>query len=331
MGQLVFACILVIGGVAAVAVTSRMKRRQPAATVGDHDHGVPSRALTPRLFHWGGYVAVALGVLIGILSCVTTVGTKNVGVLTTFGRPTGYLQNGLHVKAPWENVTELNDAVQTDTYASDGGAAGKQQQGATATCVNVRIARQGTACVNVSIRWQIKPSGVDYLFRNYKDNDAITDNLVLRDLQSAMNEAFATYDPLGIDQNGLSTNPPLNAATGSSLSSLVHAQMVSEIGTWIDVQTVSIPLLNFDSTTQDKINQLQQQVAATRVALQAQLTAQAQAAANQALAASVSNDPNVLTDKCLNILKEAVDKGQALPAGFSCFANSNATVAVAAK
>jgi hypothetical protein len=109
---------------------------------------------------------------------------------------------------------------------------------------------------------------------------AITDNLVLRDIQSAMNEAFAGYDPLGIDQNGLSTNQPLTAAPESSLSSQVQAQMVAEIGQWIDVQTVSIPLLNFDSATQDKTNQLQQ---------------------------------------------------QALPAGFSCFSGSSATVAVGGK
>ena len=264
-------------------------------------------------------------------SCATTVGTKNVGVLTTFGRPDGYLDNGFHLTLPWQDVTELNDAVQTDTYASDGGASGHKQGGATDTCINVRIARQGTACVNVSIRWQIKPSGVDYLFRNFKDNTAIQDNLVLRDLQTAMNIAFANYDPLGIDNNGLSTNKPLSSAHGPSISADVLAQMQSEIGTWIDVQAVNIPLLNFDPATQDKINQLQQQVAATRVAQQAQLTAQAQAAANKALAASVSNDPNVLTDKCLNILKEAVDKGEALPAGFSCFAGSSATVAVPAK
>lgn len=269
-----------------------------------------------------------LSVLILFFSCVATVGTKNVGVITTFGRPSGYLSNGFHLVLPWQDVTELNDAVQTDTYASDGSDASKKQGGATDTCIHVRIARQGTACVNVSIRWQIRPSGVDYLFRNFKDNTAITDNLVLRDLQTAMNQAFVSYDPLGIDNNGLSTNTPLSAASGSSISATVQTQMRGEIGTWIDVQTVNIPLLNFDAATQDKINQLQQQVAATRVATQAQLTAQAQAAANKALAASVSNDPNVLTDKCLNILKEAVDKSQALPAGFSCFAGSSTPVAV---
>lgn len=272
----------------------------------------------------GGATAVAaLGWLLVFLSCVAVVGTKNVGVLTTFGHPDGYLSNGFHLTAPWQSVTELDDAVQTDTYASDGGAAGHQQGGAVGTCIAVRIARQGTACVNVSARWQIKPSGVDYLFRNFHDNNSIQDNLVLRDLQTAMNQAFSSYDPLGIDTEGLSTNKPLG-----DMATAVRDQLRSEIGQWIDISSISIPLLNFDPATQDKINQLQQQVAATRVAAQAVLTAKSQAEANQVLAASVGHDPNVLTDKCLNILKEAVDKGQALPAGFSCFTGSSATVAV---
>lgn len=263
----------------------------------------------------GGVLIVSLVFL--LFASIVSVGTKNLGVETAFGRPVGSLDNGLHWKAPWESVTELSDKVQTDTYATDPG--GKQQQGAVATCINVRIARQATACVNVSIRWQIKETGVDYLFRNYQDNANITDNLVLRDLQTAMNENLVTYDPLGIDTNGNNTNLALSAASGNSVSAEVLKQMQSEIGTYIDVQAINIPLLQFDGATQDKINQLLQQIAATRVAQQAQQTATAQAAANQALAASVDNDPNVLVSKCLDILKEAVDKGMSPGAGFSCF------------
>jgi regulator of protease activity HflC (stomatin/prohibitin superfamily) len=293
--------------------------------------GVSDHADRSSTRYWSSGVG-AIALLLLIFASTIAIGTKNVGVRLTFGHPSGYLQNGLHFKAPWQTVKELNDAVQTDTYASDGTDTSKKQGGAVDTCVHVRIARQGTACANVSIRWQIKPSGVDYLFRNYRNNEAITDNLVLRDLQTAMNEAFTTYDPLGIDSNGLSTNVPLSAVKGDSLSSQVLAQMTGELNQWIDVKTVNIPLMNFDPATQDKINQLQQQVAATRVAQQAQLTAKAQATANSVLAASVSHDPNVLPDKCLNILKEAVDKGQALPAGFTCFAPNAATpVAVAVK
>jgi regulator of protease activity HflC (stomatin/prohibitin superfamily) len=271
------------------------------------------RQVRPRLYFrvvGGGLFAFAA--LFGGLSCVATVSTKNLGVLTTFGHPDGYLQNGFHLKWPWQKVHEINDAIQTDTYADQ-------------SCISVRIARQSTACVNVSIRWQIKGEGVDYLFRNYKSNDHITDNLVLRDLQTALNEAFVGYDPLGIDDKGLSTNKPLSAAEGPSLANDILKHMQTNIGEWIDVYSVNIPIMTFDAATQDKINQLQQQVAATRVAEQAKLTAKAQAEANKALAQSVAKDPNVLIDKCLNILKEAVDKGQQLPAGFSCFGGSGTT------
>lgn len=320
----IFFCIFALLAIIGLAISFFLPKTQTGyANNSEYRPRLIARSISTGVF--------VVGLIFLFFASWTTVGTKNVAVLLTFGRPDGYVQNGFHWKAPWQTARELNDAVQTDTYASDGGSAGHKQGGAAETCINVRIARQGTACVNVSIRWQIKPSGVDYLFRNFKDNTAITDNLVLRDLQTAMNQSFSSYDPLGIDTNGLSTNKPLSAAQGDSISAEVQSQMSHEIGTWIDVFTVNIPLLNFDGTTQDKINQLQQQVAATRVAVQAKLTAQAQAAANQELAASVSHDPNVLTDKCLNILKEAVDKGQALPAGFSCFAGGSTPIAVATK
>src|SRR5439155_10896900 len=109
------------------------------------------------------------------------------------------------------------------------------------------------ACVNVSIRWQIRPEGVDYLYRNFKSNDHITDNVVLRDLQQAMNIAFSSYDPLGVDASGNNTNPPL-----TDYSDKITTQMRSEIGRWIDVQSVIIPLLNYDPDTQKKVQQLLQ-------------------------------------------------------------------------
>lgn len=276
-----------------------------------------------------GLRVIAILALLGSISIfffdtVSTVSTKNVGVITCFGKPTGYLTNGIHMVKPWCSVTEISDAVQTDTYASDNGS-DKAQGGAAGTCIHVRIERQATACVNTSIRWQIKPTGVDYLFRNFKSNDHITDNLVLRDLQQAINEAFSTYDPLGIDANGNNTNPKMTA-----YADIVTTQLRKEIGAWIDVQSVITPIINYDAATQQKTNQLLQQIALTRVAQQSKQTALAQSEANKALAASVADDPNVLVSKCLDILKEAVDKEQPLPAGFSCFGPSTTPVAVTA-
>src|SRR4051812_12737421 len=166
-----------------------------------------------------GWACAGVGLLLTIFSCLTIVGTQDVGVLTTFGRPSGALDNGLHLKAPWQKVTRLDGRAQTDTYASNG-YNGDIQQNAQGGCVNVRIARQATACVNVTIRWQLTKGGVDYLFKNYKTNDNIRDNLLHRDLQTAVNVAFARYDPLGLDKNGNSTQP-----TTSELAEQVQREL----------------------------------------------------------------------------------------------------------
>jgi regulator of protease activity HflC (stomatin/prohibitin superfamily) len=37
-------------------------------------------------------------------------------IVTTFGRPGSTLTNGLHWKAPWQSVTEMNGTIQIDNH-----------------------------------------------------------------------------------------------------------------------------------------------------------------------------------------------------------------------
>jgi SPFH domain / Band 7 family len=60
-----------------------------------------------------------LAILVIILGSTTVVSPRNVGVVTTFGRPSGTLSNGLHVKAPWQSVTEMNGTIQIDNHTGD--------------------------------------------------------------------------------------------------------------------------------------------------------------------------------------------------------------------
>lgn len=265
-----------------------------------------------------GLLIIAL--LFLIPACVVQISTQDIGVKTSFGKTVGGgLKPGLHLKAPWEKVHRLDFKTQTDTYASNGD--GSTQNNAQGGCISVRIARQATACVNLSIRWQNDQEGVDYLFQNYKTDENIRTNLLHRDLQAAVNVAFSKYDPLGLDKAGESTQP-----TNAQLGQQVQTALTDQVGQYLKIYSVYIPLFNFDRTTQDRLNQLQQQVAQTRVAQQAEQTAKAQAAANRALSQSVSNDPNVLVSKCLDTLHEAVQSNYQLPAGFSCFGPSNALI-----
>jgi regulator of protease activity HflC (stomatin/prohibitin superfamily) len=266
-----------------------------------------------------GMIAAAVSVLSLIFlafASVVQVSTKNVAVVTSFGRPVGALNNGLHLKAPWTETTEYDAAIQTDQHTTDN----------KNTCVKVRIAHQTIACVDVTDQWRINEDAVDGLYQNYRGFDNVRDSLVTRQLDVALNTVFESYDPLAVDDNGNSTAPSLN-----TLASQVQTQMQAAVGNRLTVLSVMIPKLTFDDATQGRINALQAQIAQTRIAQQAEKTAAAQAAANKALSGSVSNDPNVLVDKCLNIWNEMVAKGMPLPAGSSCWGPSSASVAVPAK
>lgn len=257
-----------------------------------------------------GIVIGFFGLVFTLISSYTAIGTQDIGVVTSFGKPVDALSNGVHFIAPWQKVTTLDGAIQTDSHTNDG-----------RDCVKVRIAHQATACVDVSIRWQIKLTAADALFRSYRQFDHIRDSLVTRDLNSAMNDQFESYDVLAINTEGAATAPP-----ASAIAAKVLTEMQQKIGDQIDVLSVIIPVMHFDESTQSRINALQAQIAQTRIAQQAEQTAKAQAGANRALAASVSHDPNVLVSRCYDLLAEAINKGYQLPAGFSCVGSSGAVV-----
>jgi regulator of protease activity HflC (stomatin/prohibitin superfamily) len=73
------------------------------------------------------------------LGSTTVVSPRNVGVVTTFGRPSGTLSNGLHVKAPWQSVTEMSGTIQIDNHTGD-------------NATTVRVGNNSTAHVDNSVR-----------------------------------------------------------------------------------------------------------------------------------------------------------------------------------
>ena len=310
MVRFVFACILWLAAIFAIIISFPMRKKSSTP-----EDGIIARVV-------GGVLAL-VGFLLFVWASTVSIGTQDIGVETAFGKTVGQgLGPGLHWKAPWVKVTKLDAKQQTDTYASDGFSGGIQGN-AQGPCIQVRIARQGVACVNISIRWQNDAQGIDYLFRNFKTDDNIRTQLLHRDLQAAVNAVFANYDPLGLDQNGDSTQPS-NAALGKQIEDTMNQQ----VGQYLDIINVYVPLFNFDNATQARLNQLQQQVALTRIAEQAKQTAIAQAAANRKLAASVSNNEGVLQSKCLDIVNEALQHGGTLPAGFNCFGSSGTALAI---
>ena len=257
-------------------------------------------------------VLTILTVLFAGFSMTTMVGTRDIGVVTSFGRPVKHLDNGLHLKAPWQKVSTLDGAIQTDNFVGKNG------------CTEIRIGNESTACVDNSIRWRINPAAGDELFKDYHTMTNIKDSLVTRELKAALNEALANYNPLDeIQANQQGAKPNLSA-----FQTTVAKAMRDQIGSQIDVLSVIIPIIRFDDSTQQKINAYQAEVANTRIAQQREQTAEAQSKANRILSKSVSDDPNVLVSKCLDTVDEAVKSNVQLPAGYSCWPGGQSSVVI---
>ena len=92
--------------------------------------------------------ALAAAVLFFLLGSFTIVGTRQIAIVTAFGRPNGVsLNNGFHGKWPWQMTHQMDGAVQIDKYVKEGN---NDQR------IMVRLGNQSTALADVSIRWQLK-------------------------------------------------------------------------------------------------------------------------------------------------------------------------------
>lgn len=229
-------------------------------------------------FKLGGVAIVIVACLSLFGSMATVVSTRNVGIETTFGRPNGELSNGFHLIEPWQDVTEMDGAIQLQKFEGD-------------KAMEVRLGNNSTAKANVTIQWRLDPHSAPSLFMDYRTFDGIRENLVDKELSVAMNSEFAKFDPLA---PGASDGAPLVA-----ISDKVQHDVQTAVGTRIEIQKIFVPLLTYDQQTQDRINALNIEKANTRVAEQAEQTAKAQAEANNIIAASISKDPNVIVNNCV--------------------------------
>ncbi|GGD07599.1 SPFH domain-containing protein [Nocardioides daphniae] len=263
---------------------------------------------------------VAAVVLLG-LACTTIIQAKNVGVLTTFGKPTRSLSSGLHVKAPWQKVTELDGTKITNKYTGD-------------ERIEVRIGDGTTAAVETAIRWSIVAEKADEIYADYRSDDVnenVREALVETVFKNAINAVFGQYNPTAelvtVDPNSdkrLNFVPDYDGLAAEVTESM--KKRVADSGGYVKIEFVTISGISLSPETQKKINEFQAEVARTQVALQAERTNRAQAAANKALSNSVSDNPNVLVSRCLDTLQMMVENSQPVPAGFSCWPGSGSNL-----
>lgn len=256
-----------------------------------------SARITARL---GGVVSAGIAVLLLLIGSCTVVSTRNIGVVTTFGKPSGTLSNGFHLKAPWQSVTEMDGSIQIDWHKDEDPNGDNHGNALT-----VRLGNNSNAWTDTSVRWEIKLDAADDLFLQYKEFGNVRTNLVTRNLQTALNEVFAAYNPLA---TVTAADPAAPAQTNESKLPELAAQatkiLQQKVGDQVTIFEVQIPTISFDGPTQDRINELNQQKAKTAIATESEATADAQNRANAKIAAGIRQDPNVLVSKCLDVVRE---------------------------
>jgi regulator of protease activity HflC (stomatin/prohibitin superfamily) len=264
-----------------------------------------------------GVVLLGIGLATLVMDSFTIVPARNVGVQVTFGKAERTLSNGFHWVKPWSSIETVDATVQNINRASD-----------THDCPVVRLANQTTACVDVTVQWNIdQHANTNELWQRYRGtNDNVVGNVgrnvVERELRRSLNVVFETYNPLAV----LSGQVPTQ--TTDDLASRALSEMRSHVDAGIVIDTVRISVVHYDEVTQGKLNGYAQQLADTQIATQAKLTAEQQKLANDLLAAASSKDPGVMYQNCLNLLKDLAAKGQLqnLPPTFNCSLSSTPVI-----
>lgn len=251
---------------------------------------------------------VGLAVLLLFLASFEIVGTKNVGIQTSFNRPIGTMANGWNWKAPWTDVTEWDGKLQNLRFSDSD----KDDDG---NGVQVRLGNQSTATVDLILQYRLTTdAGVLELFRQYGNERSLKDNLVRKALQAALNQAFKAYDPIAVlaGTEGRTPTQGMPELAATALSTLR-----SDMPAGIEVVSLTIVMPHYDGQTEDRIKAFNAAIQDTAIAKQREQTAAAIKRANEILATS-SASTAVLYQNCLDMVERVVKSGGALPAGFSC-------------
>ena len=263
-------------------------------------------------YKWVGVVIAVVALLAEamavIFGCMTSIGSSDIGVITSFGKPAGDLGPGVHWLSPTANVTVWDGSIQKISYDRN-------------SCLQVKIGGGQSACLTLTFTYRIKGSAVDNLFIHYRTQDAVNDLLVTRELDQAINTQLQNYSPITEISKG-SSNP---TSMVPFIAPIVK-QMQTEIGTDIEIssQSLVMPYVTFDDSTTNRLNAYQTQKVDTLIAQEAENTSVAQAKALQNLQQTTAKDPNAIADWCFTNIMAPVVKAGGNPAGIQCWPGGSA-------
>jgi hypothetical protein len=242
-------------------------------------------------------VLVGLTVVCLFFASLTTVSANTIGVETAFGKPVGVAQPGLHFFAPWVNVEGFSTRVQVT-----GRKAGPEGDTPQADCVQVNLKGGAGACADMTIRYVVNPSDVPDLWRKYGSFDIARDKLLRSATDNAAKIVYGQYAP----------QDAISGAALPDITTKMTTALKDQLGaSGLTLITVAPGQLHLAPDVQQRINDILNAQTATTVAQQNLAKNQAEAAANQALTGSLSEQ--ILISQCM----QAAERIK--PAVFNCF------------
>lgn len=257
--------------------------------------------------------ALVLGLMLFTIGGLKSVPVKNIGVPQSFGSVgSGVFEPGIHETwEPWLHLTDIDETVQTTSFEGD-------------NCLTVRIGGQQGACADITIQWRILPPAAGSLFSDYANSGnlmtAVTDAVVIRELKQVVNSVVGDYNPITDVQSITNTNS--TTSQFSQFGPTILSDMRADIGNRIQVLTVLMPFIHYDTSVEAKLQEIQQAYADFAIAQENVKVNQENAAAYAKL-----GTPNVnqLIAQCLQNLQK---NANSLPAGFQCFPGANSGLTI---
>lgn len=201
-------------------------------------------------------IAFVFAAITFVTSSLSSVPTRNVGIVTQFNKPTGRTTGaGLQWHAPWQSVDDWDASGQTFAHLGD-------------RCVWLTIKAQRRACVPVQVEWNAKPENAPENWAAYREVgdksrfEVWTDRRVSPQINGALTSLFADFDPLG------TVDPQSGDAPAPDLNKLYRQKLMDELnrvlGNDVNIRSVAFEAPRYDEPTTKAIEAYGQKVLESR-------------------------------------------------------------------
>ncbi len=251
----------------------------------------------------GGAVAVGLSLLLVVACSTVHVGSREVGVVTTFSRYDHTEGPGWHLTTPWSSVDKFTTRIQTLEQRKIKVTLRSESQGAPGA----------TAEVSVTVRWYIADAGetgdstAKDLWFKYQSFDNVRDMLVTAETQTSTREAMGDYTPR--DAKAGQNVRKLGAAVASNLT-----RALADDGVVVD--SVNVTDVDLADDVERRLRDAvaaEGKLATDRVELE---RAKVQAEINKTRQLNMT--PQTITQNCFDLVRFAIENKVTLPATFDC-------------